>query len=94
MHVVKKTDKCRWYAGYGADQYIYFAQEGPKKFLGGTYVVESYADLEKCVPSFPRTNDIEIPAANQVNGLERLSFLEPERSSCLRTHRAAARCLN
>ena len=47
MHVVKKTEDKIWYAGYGPDQYVYFAQKGPKKFLGGTFVVESYADLGK-----------------------------------------------
>jgi len=47
MHVVQKTDDEAWYAGYGPDQYVYYARKGPKKFLGGTFAVESYADLEK-----------------------------------------------
>lgn len=47
MHLVKSTDDKRWFRGYGPDQYVYYAQRGPKKFLGGTYEVESYADLEK-----------------------------------------------
>jgi len=47
MSVAKKTDTRRWYKGYGIDQYVYYAQKGPKKFLGGAYEVESYADLEK-----------------------------------------------
>ena len=47
MHLVKSTDDRRWFRGYGPDQYVYYAQKGPKKFLGGTYEVESYADLEK-----------------------------------------------
>ncbi|KAJ1326983.1 catechol 2,3-dioxygenase [Microdochium nivale] len=47
MHVVKTTDDRRWFRGYSSDQYVYFAQKGPKKFLGGTFEVESYADLEK-----------------------------------------------
>ena len=49
MQVVKKTDTQRWYRGYGTDQYVYYAQKGPKKFLGGTFEVESYAELEKYV---------------------------------------------
>lgn len=54
MHVAKKSaDGERvWYRGYGADQYVYYAQKGEKKFLGGTFEVESFAELEKCV-SFP-----------------------------------------
>jgi hypothetical protein len=47
MHVVQKTDEEVWYAGYGPDQYVYYARKGPKKFLGGTFAVESYADLER-----------------------------------------------
>lgn len=48
MHVVKKTENSIWYRGYGPDQYVYYAQKGPeKKFLGGTFEVESYAELEK-----------------------------------------------
>ncbi|KAI9757729.1 MAG: hypothetical protein M4579_003354 [Chaenotheca gracillima] len=47
MHVVKRTDSQVWYRGYGPDQYVYYAQKGPKEFLGGCFEVESYADLEK-----------------------------------------------
>lgn len=47
MSVAKKTDTQRWYKGYGSDQYVYYAQQGEKKFLGGTFEVESYAELEK-----------------------------------------------
>ncbi|KAF2198699.1 Glyoxalase/Bleomycin resistance protein/Dihydroxybiphenyl dioxygenase [Delitschia confertaspora ATCC 74209] len=47
MTVAKKTDTQRWYKGYGVDQYVYYAQQGEKKFLGGTFEVESYAELEK-----------------------------------------------
>lgn len=47
MKLIKKTDTQRWYAGYGPDQYVYYAQQGPKKFLGGTFEVQSYEDLEK-----------------------------------------------
>ena len=49
MTVVKKTETQRWYRGYGPDQYVYYAQKGPKKFLGGTFEVESREELEKYV---------------------------------------------
>ncbi|KAK5136531.1 hypothetical protein LTR08_002875 [Meristemomyces frigidus] len=53
MHVVQQRTAADgteqiWFAGYGPDQYVYYAQSGPEKaFLGGTYEVESYAELEK-----------------------------------------------
>jgi hypothetical protein len=47
MSVAKKTDTQKWYKGYGEDQYVYYAQAGEKKFLGGCFEVESYAELEK-----------------------------------------------
>ena len=47
MHVVKKHNNERWFRGYGPDQYVYYARQGPKKFLGGTFEVESRAELEK-----------------------------------------------
>ncbi|KAJ4292806.1 hypothetical protein N0V90_009469 [Kalmusia sp. IMI 367209] len=47
MSVAPKTEGKRWFKGYGTDQYVYYAQEGEKKFLGGTFEVESYAELEK-----------------------------------------------
>ena len=49
MHIAKRSEdgKRIWFKGYGRDQYVYYAQQGEKKFLGGTYEVESYAELEK-----------------------------------------------
>ncbi|KAF4218906.1 hypothetical protein CNMCM5878_004119 [Aspergillus fumigatiaffinis] len=47
MKVVKKTDDEVWYRGYGTDPYVYYARKGPKAFLGGTFEVESYRDLER-----------------------------------------------
>jgi hypothetical protein len=47
MHVVKKGDNERWFRGYGPDQYVYYARQGEKKYLGGSFEVESRADLEK-----------------------------------------------
>lgn len=43
---MSKEDKV-WFRGYGSDQYVYYAQKGPKKFLGGTFEVESYEELTK-----------------------------------------------
>ncbi|KAL4811662.1 trihydroxytoluene oxygenase [Aspergillus spinulosporus] len=47
MYIAKRTKDGIWYRGYGTDQYVYYARKGEKKFLGGTYEVESYADLER-----------------------------------------------
>ena len=47
MHVAKKADDKVWFRGYGPDQYVYYAQKGPKKFLGGAFEVETFGDLEK-----------------------------------------------
>ncbi|TKA83388.1 hypothetical protein B0A55_01005 [Friedmanniomyces simplex] len=49
MHIAKRSDDGEriWYRGYGTTQYVYYAQKGPKKFLGGTFEVESHAELEK-----------------------------------------------
>ncbi|OOF92088.1 hypothetical protein ASPCADRAFT_153403 [Aspergillus carbonarius ITEM 5010] len=49
MQVVKQTDEQVWYRGYGPDPYVYYARKGPKAFLGGTFEVESYGDLEKAL---------------------------------------------
>ncbi|KAK2778089.1 hypothetical protein FQN52_002919 [Onygenales sp. PD_12] len=61
MHVAKKTDTKVWYRGYGPDQYVYYAQKGPKKFLGGTFEVESYAELEKAS---------KLPGASAIENLD------------------------
>lgn len=47
MHIVKETSTEIWFRGYGTDQYVYYARKGEKKFLGGTFSVESMAELEK-----------------------------------------------
>ncbi|CAK4030600.1 Hypothetical predicted protein [Lecanosticta acicola] len=47
MHITKQTSSEIWFRGYGTDQYVYYARLGPQKFLGGTYQVESMAELEK-----------------------------------------------
>lgn len=48
MNIVKKTEDKIWFAGYGQDPYVYIAESGTEdKFLGGVFLVESYAELEK-----------------------------------------------
>ncbi|OAL54156.1 putative 2,3-dihydroxybiphenyl-1,2-dioxygenase or glyoxalase/bleomycin resistance protein-like protein [Pyrenochaeta sp. DS3sAY3a] len=47
MSVAHKADGKRWFQGYGDDAYVYYAQEGEKKFLGGCFEVESREELEK-----------------------------------------------
>lgn len=61
MRVVKRTDSKVWYGGYGSDPYVYAAQQGEKKFLGGTFLVETYEDLEKAA---------KIPGASQIEHLD------------------------
>lgn len=62
MHIAKETDDQVWFRGYGVDQYVYYCQKGPeKKFLGGTFEVESYEELEKAA---------KLPGAEQIQELK------------------------
>ncbi len=48
MRIVKKTEDRIWFGGYGDDQYVYVAEKGEEdKYLGGVFLVESEAELEK-----------------------------------------------
>lgn len=48
MKVVKAREEKIWFGGYGPDQYVYVVEKGDTdKFLGGVFLVESYAELEK-----------------------------------------------
>ena len=47
MYIAKEMETQIWYRGYGSDPYVYYAQKGPKKFLGGTFEVETFEDLMK-----------------------------------------------
>ncbi|KAF1356050.1 Glyoxalase/Bleomycin resistance protein/Dihydroxybiphenyl dioxygenase [Lizonia empirigonia] len=60
MTVAHKTQDRRWFKGYGSDQYVYYAQKGPKKFLGGCFEVASYTELEKAA---------RVPGAGQIEEL-------------------------
>ncbi|OZJ04421.1 hypothetical protein BZG36_02923 [Bifiguratus adelaidae] len=58
MVVAKQTEDKVWYRGYSTDQYVHYAQEGPRKFLGGTFEVQSFADLEMAA-NLPGATTIE-----------------------------------
>ncbi|KAI3572671.1 Glyoxalase/Bleomycin resistance protein/Dihydroxybiphenyl dioxygenase [Fusarium oxysporum f. sp. albedinis] len=47
MSTAREIEDRIWFQGYGVDQYVYYAQKGPKQFLGGTFEVETYDDLVK-----------------------------------------------
>lgn len=49
MSVAAKAEGKRWFKGYGSDQYVYYAQSGENKFLGGCFEVAGWSDLEKYV---------------------------------------------
>lgn len=48
MRIAKQTENKIWFKGYGPDPYVYVVRKGAEpKFLGGTFIVERYSDLEK-----------------------------------------------
>jgi hypothetical protein len=48
MRVVKKMENKIWFGGYGENPYVLVAQRGDEdKFLGGCFLVETEADLER-----------------------------------------------
>uniref|UniRef100_A0A060SYV9 ARAD1C00330p n=1 Tax=Blastobotrys adeninivorans TaxID=409370 RepID=A0A060SYV9_BLAAD len=59
MTVAKRTDTKVWYKGYGEDPYVYYAQKGEKKFLGGCFEVESVEELEKASRLLPNASPIQ-----------------------------------
>ncbi|KAK5683469.1 hypothetical protein LTS10_005002 [Elasticomyces elasticus] len=69
MHIAKKSSDGEriWYRGYGTTQYVYYAQRGPKKFLGGTFEVESHAELEKAA-NIAKTPSSDIEALTEAPG--------------------------
>jgi hypothetical protein len=75
MHVVKRTEDKVWYRGYGPDQYVYYAQKGEKKFLGGAYEVESEAELEKAakIPGASAIEELLAEAASSHCTTQRVS---------------------
>ncbi|KAJ5936312.1 hypothetical protein N7454_005610 [Penicillium verhagenii] len=76
MTIAKRTDDEIWYRGYGVDPYVYYAKKGPKKFLGGAFLVESYQDLEKAT-QLPTAGEIE-ELANAPGGGHMVTLTDPE----------------
>ncbi|KAF2681166.1 trihydroxytoluene oxygenase [Lentithecium fluviatile CBS 122367] len=77
MSVAQKAEGKRWFSGYGADQYVYYAQEGEeKKFLGGTFEVESFAELEKAAKHSGATPITELTDAP--GGGHMVTLIDPE----------------
>jgi hypothetical protein len=76
MSVASKTDNKIWFKGYGDDQYVYYAQAGPKEFLGGCFEVESYAELEKA-SRLPTASGIE-PLDDAPGGGHLVTLRDPE----------------
>lgn len=67
MDVVKQTADKLWLRGYGNDQYVYYAQKGAKKFLGGTFEVETHDDLVKA-SRLPNASPIQALSVDPGNG--------------------------
>ncbi|KAH8585710.1 Glyoxalase/Bleomycin resistance protein/Dihydroxybiphenyl dioxygenase [Bisporella sp. PMI_857] len=75
MHLVKRSEDKMWFRGYNSDPYVYLVEKGNEKaFLGGSWIVESYADLEKHV-SFP--GPIEVMNDSPGGGF-RVTVYDPE----------------
>jgi hypothetical protein len=77
MSIAGKADGKCWFKGYGDDQYVYYAQQGDKKFLGGTFEVESYAELEKA-SKFPHATGPIEELTDAPGGGHLLTLLDPE----------------
>ncbi|PYI05431.1 trihydroxytoluene oxygenase [Aspergillus sclerotiicarbonarius CBS 121057] len=76
MEIAKRTENDIWYRGYGPDQYVYYARQGPKRFLGAAYVVESRQDLERGA-ALPSAGKIE-PMEDAPGGGFILTVTDPE----------------
>ncbi|KAI2928126.1 hypothetical protein CBS147321_11098 [Aspergillus niger] len=76
MQIVKQTDDQIWYRGYGPDPYVYYARRGPKQFLGATFEVESYQDLEKAL-QLPNASGIK-ELLDHPGGGHFVTFTDPE----------------
>jgi hypothetical protein len=77
MQIAKATDDKIYFKGYGSDPYVYYAQKGPKQFLGGTFEVESYADLEKAA-ALPNATGPITKLEDAPGGGSMVSLVDPE----------------
>jgi hypothetical protein len=81
MRIVKKTENKIWFGGYGDDPYVLVAQRGDEdKFLGGCFLVETEADLERYQPSLQRilnltTDTLYLHRAAQLPGAGKIGTL-------------------
>ncbi|EPS35903.1 hypothetical protein H072_10636 [Dactylellina haptotyla CBS 200.50] len=63
MEIVKRTENAIWFGGYGIDQYIYYCEIGQEKeFLGGTWEVKTFEDLERAA-KLGNSNIVELKDA-------------------------------
>ncbi|KAL2837463.1 Glyoxalase/Bleomycin resistance protein/Dihydroxybiphenyl dioxygenase [Aspergillus pseudoustus] len=76
MTIAKRTDDEIWYKGYGTDQYVYYARKGPKQYLGGTFEVETFQDLERAT-TLPKASGIKELAAAPGGG-HMVTVYDPE----------------
>lgn len=59
MRIAKRTEHTIWFKAYGPDPYVYVVQKGAEpKYLGGTFIVESFADLERYVAIVVTTRNL------------------------------------
>lgn len=77
MHVVQRTEREAWFRGFGNDQYVYYVTKGDKKFLGGTFEVESLAELEKAA-RVPGAGPIEDLSSTAPGGGKMITLHDPE----------------
>lgn len=76
MDLVKRTDTEVWFRGSGPDPYVYYARTGERKFLGGTFLVESWDDLVKA--SKMETAGEIVPLSDAPGGGSMVTVLDPE----------------
>lgn len=76
MDLVKRTNNQAWFRGAGPDPYVYYAQKGSRKFLGGTFLVESWEDLVKA--SKLETAGEIVSLTDEPGGGSMVTVLDPE----------------
>jgi len=79
MVAEKATSDEVWFRGYGPDQYVYYARRGEKMFLGGTFEVETRADLDRAA-ALPGAEGsiVDLHAAGAPGGGHLVTLRDPE----------------